>query len=145
MSDRVLVMHDGQLAGELPAGAAEEAVMALATGRDGAGRSDERRRRSATRARDRDGSACCTPHPDGVRRAGACCSSPAASWSGCKAACCSTRAASSTSSTRSTALGLVAIGQTMVILTGSLDLSVAYLIGLCSLVAAETMDGRPGP
>ncbi|TLW91179.1 ABC transporter permease [Saccharomonospora piscinae] len=45
--------------------------------------------------------------------------------------------------TRSTALGLVAIGQTMVILTGKLDLSVAYLVGLCSLVAAETMAGNP--
>lgn len=45
---------------------------------------------------------------------------------------------------RSVALGLVAVGQTVVILTGSLDLSVAYLIGLCSLVAAETMDGDPG-
>ncbi|HVK22293.1 MAG TPA: ABC transporter permease [Actinokineospora sp.] len=44
--------------------------------------------------------------------------------------------------TRSTVLGLVAVGQTMVIVTGSLDLSVAYLIGLCSLVAAETMDGQ---
>ena len=43
--------------------------------------------------------------------------------------------------TRSTVLGLVAVGQTMVIVTGSLDLSVAYLIGLCSLVAAETMAG----
>ncbi|WP_423202146.1 ABC transporter permease [Herbihabitans rhizosphaerae] len=43
--------------------------------------------------------------------------------------------------TRSTVLGLVAIGQTMVIVTGSLDLSVAYLVGLCSLVAAETMAG----
>ncbi|MEU6431628.1 sugar ABC transporter ATP-binding protein [Microbispora sp. NPDC046973] len=32
MSDRILVMHDGALAGELPAGASEEAVMALATG-----------------------------------------------------------------------------------------------------------------
>ncbi|SFB26922.1 ribose transport system ATP-binding protein [Amycolatopsis marina] len=32
MSDRVLVMHDGELAGELPAGASEESVMALATG-----------------------------------------------------------------------------------------------------------------
>lgn len=42
----------------------------------------------------------------------------------------------------STALGLVAIGQTVVILCGSLDLSVAFLIGLCSLVAAEIMDGR---
>nr|WP_237774100.1 ABC transporter permease [Actinosynnema sp. ALI-1.44] len=46
--------------------------------------------------------------------------------------------------TRSTVLGLVAIGQTMVILTGSLDLSPAYLIGLCSLIAAETMAGDPG-
>lgn len=44
--------------------------------------------------------------------------------------------------TRSTALGLVAIGQTMVILTGKLDLSVAYLVGLCSLIAAETMAGN---
>ncbi len=43
--------------------------------------------------------------------------------------------------TRSTVLGLVAIGQTLVIVTGSLDLSVAYLVGLCSLVAAETMAG----
>ncbi|MFC6090146.1 ABC transporter permease [Saccharothrix lopnurensis] len=43
--------------------------------------------------------------------------------------------------TRSTALGLVAIGQTLVVVTGSLDLSVAYLVGLCSLVAAETMAG----
>jgi ABC-type sugar transport system ATPase subunit len=32
MSDRVLVMHDGRLAGELPAEPSEEAVMALATG-----------------------------------------------------------------------------------------------------------------
>jgi len=46
--------------------------------------------------------------------------------------------------TRATALGLVAVGQTMVILTGSLDLSVAYLVGLTSLIAAETMAGRDG-
>ncbi|MFF5991643.1 sugar ABC transporter ATP-binding protein [Prauserella flavalba] len=32
MSDRVLVMHEGRLAGELPAGPSEEAVMTLATG-----------------------------------------------------------------------------------------------------------------
>ncbi|MFI9508628.1 ABC transporter permease [Nocardia sp. NPDC052566] len=44
--------------------------------------------------------------------------------------------------TRSTVLGLVAVGQTIVVVTGSLDLSVAYLIGLCSLVAAQTMAGR---
>ncbi|WP_233513163.1 ABC transporter permease [Micromonospora craterilacus] len=46
--------------------------------------------------------------------------------------------------TRATALGLVAIGQTMVILTGSLDLSVAYLVGLTSLIAAQTMAGQDG-
>ncbi|MFJ3929020.1 MULTISPECIES: sugar ABC transporter ATP-binding protein [unclassified Streptomyces] len=32
MSDRIVVMHQGAVAGELPAGASEEAVMALATG-----------------------------------------------------------------------------------------------------------------
>ncbi|MFD4577130.1 ABC transporter permease [Streptomyces sp. NPDC058417] len=40
---------------------------------------------------------------------------------------------------RSTALGIVAVGQTLAILAGSLDLSVAVLMSLCSLVAAETM------
>ncbi|MFE6770725.1 ABC transporter permease [Streptomyces fimicarius] len=42
----------------------------------------------------------------------------------------------------SVVLGLVAVGQTAVILTGSLDLSVAYLISITTLVAAETMDGK---
>ncbi|MFF0311197.1 ABC transporter permease [Streptosporangium sp. NPDC004379] len=42
---------------------------------------------------------------------------------------------------RSAALGIVAVGQTLVILAGSLDLSVAYLISLTSLVAAEIMAG----
>ena len=32
MSDRILVMHEGTLAGELPAGASEPAIMELATG-----------------------------------------------------------------------------------------------------------------
>jgi ribose transport system ATP-binding protein len=32
MSDRILVMRDGRLAGELPAGSSEEAVLAMATG-----------------------------------------------------------------------------------------------------------------
>jgi ABC-type sugar transport system ATPase subunit len=32
MSDRIVVMHEGELVGELPAGASEEDVMALATG-----------------------------------------------------------------------------------------------------------------
>ncbi|WP_019813377.1 sugar ABC transporter ATP-binding protein [Saccharomonospora saliphila] len=34
MSDRVLVLHDGRIAGELPAGPSEEAVMRLATGHE---------------------------------------------------------------------------------------------------------------
>ncbi|WP_424922792.1 sugar ABC transporter ATP-binding protein [Aeromicrobium phragmitis] len=34
MSDRILVMRDGRLAGELPAGSTEESVLALATGVD---------------------------------------------------------------------------------------------------------------
>ncbi|GAA2116858.1 ABC transporter permease [Actinomadura alba] len=42
----------------------------------------------------------------------------------------------------SVVLGLVALGQTAAILTGSLDLSVAYLISICTLVAAETMNGQ---
>lgn len=41
-------------------------------------------------------------------------------------------------------LGFVAIGQTLVILGGSLDLSVPYVISLSSLVAATTMAGEPG-
>ncbi|WP_113705237.1 ABC transporter permease [Nonomuraea lactucae] len=40
---------------------------------------------------------------------------------------------------RSAALGIVAVGQTLAILAGSLDLSVAVLISLTSLVAAEIM------
>jgi ribose transport system permease protein len=41
-------------------------------------------------------------------------------------------------------LGFVAVGQTLVVLTGSLDLSVPYVISLSSLLAAETMRGNPG-
>ena len=42
---------------------------------------------------------------------------------------------------RSVALGIVSAGQTVVILLGSLDLSVAQLISLSSLIGATTMDG----
>ncbi len=38
-------------------------------------------------------------------------------------------------------LGFVAIGQTLVILGASLDLSVPYVMSLASLIAAETMNG----
>lgn len=41
-------------------------------------------------------------------------------------------------------LGLVAVGQTLVIVGGSLDLSVAYVVSLSTLVAAETMAGDDG-
>jgi ribose transport system permease protein len=40
-------------------------------------------------------------------------------------------------------LGLVAIGQTLVVLGASLDLSVTYVISLSSLLAATTMNGDP--
>jgi ribose transport system permease protein len=42
---------------------------------------------------------------------------------------------------RSVALGIVSAGQTIVILLGSLDLSVAQVISLSSLLGATTMDG----
>ncbi|MFC4563575.1 ABC transporter permease [Nocardiopsis mangrovi] len=45
--------------------------------------------------------------------------------------------------TRSSLLGFVAIGQTLVILCRSLDLSVGYVMALCSIVAATTMAGDP--
>jgi ribose transport system permease protein len=45
---------------------------------------------------------------------------------------------------RSVALGIVSAGQTLVILGGSLDLSVAYVISLSSIVGAETMGGEDG-
>ncbi|WP_433795636.1 ABC transporter permease [Actinoplanes sp. CA-252034] len=38
-------------------------------------------------------------------------------------------------------LGLVAVGQTVVVIGGSLDLSVAYVVSLSTLVAAEAMQG----
>ncbi|KQR37033.1 ABC transporter permease [Microbacterium sp. Leaf159] len=41
-------------------------------------------------------------------------------------------------------LGLVAIGQTLVVLGASLDLSVTYVISLSSLLAATIMNGSPG-
>ena len=43
---------------------------------------------------------------------------------------------------RSVALGIVAAGQTLVILGASLDLSVGWVVGLGSILAAETMNGQ---
>jgi len=45
--------------------------------------------------------------------------------------------------TRSSLLGFIAIGQTLVVLCRSLDLSVGYVAALSSLVAATTMAGEP--
>lgn len=45
---------------------------------------------------------------------------------------------------RSVALGIVAVGQTFVILGGSLDLSVAYQVSVTAVVAAVLLDGDPG-
>jgi len=45
---------------------------------------------------------------------------------------------------RSVALGIVAVGQTFVILGGSLDLSVAYQVSVTAVVASVLMDGDPG-
>lgn len=44
---------------------------------------------------------------------------------------------------RSVALGIVAVGQTFVILGGSLDLSVAYQVSVSAVVASVLMDGNP--
>jgi len=44
---------------------------------------------------------------------------------------------------RSVALGLVATGQTLVILAGSLDMSVAYTVSITAIAASVVMDGRP--
>lgn len=44
---------------------------------------------------------------------------------------------------RSVALGLVAAGQTLVILAGSLDLSVAYLISVVAVMTSYIMQGNP--
>src|ERR1700733_7622629 len=44
---------------------------------------------------------------------------------------------------RMVALGIVAIGQTFVILGGSIDLSVANLISVAAVLASFIMQGRP--
>jgi ribose transport system permease protein len=44
---------------------------------------------------------------------------------------------------RSVALGIVAVGQTLVIIGGSIDLSVAYTISITSVMSSYIMQGRP--
>src|SRR5215211_6687390 len=44
---------------------------------------------------------------------------------------------------RSVALGMVAVGQTLVILGGSLDLSVAYQVSVTAVMASYIMQGEP--
>jgi len=43
---------------------------------------------------------------------------------------------------RSVALGIVSVGQTLVILAGSLDLSVAYLVSVSAVLTSFIMDGQ---
>ena len=45
---------------------------------------------------------------------------------------------------RCVALGLVTVGQALVVLAGSLDLSVAYVVSVSAMVASVTMAGDPG-
>jgi ribose transport system permease protein len=45
---------------------------------------------------------------------------------------------------RTVALGFVAIGQTLVLLVGSIDLSVANLVSLAAVLASHVMNGSPG-
>ena len=45
---------------------------------------------------------------------------------------------------RCVALGLVTVGQALVVLAGSLDLSVAYIVSVSAMVASVTMAGDPG-
>src|ERR1700682_3867577 len=44
---------------------------------------------------------------------------------------------------RSISLGLVSVGQTLVILGGSLDLSVAYMISVAAVISSVVMQGQP--
>jgi ribose transport system permease protein len=44
---------------------------------------------------------------------------------------------------RSVALGLVTVGQTIVVLAGSLDLSVAYVVSVSAMVGSVVMAGQP--
>lgn len=43
---------------------------------------------------------------------------------------------------RSVALGIVAVGQTLVIISGSIDLSVAYMISITSVMSSYIMQGK---
>jgi len=45
---------------------------------------------------------------------------------------------------RSVALGLVTVGQTLAVLAGSLDLSVAYVVSVSAMTASVVMAGDPG-
>src|SRR2546429_2144026 len=45
---------------------------------------------------------------------------------------------------RSVALGLVTVGQALVVLAGSIDLSVAYVVSVSAMVTSVTIAGSPG-
>ncbi len=135
MSDRVLVMRDGRLVGELAAGeATEEKILTLA-----AGVGDGQRRPTGDRplavARRSPSTAPCLPHLSSVTAVYVVLalvlliglvSAPAF------------RSASNlfTVLRQATALGIVSIGQTIIVLAGGIDLSVSSVITLAALFSA---------
>ena len=123
MADRIVVLHDGRVAGELPAGASEEEIMTMATGTP---------RVSGLASR--------VPPPRHAPRSSTWrCSAIAGRLGGpgrrARGGNLLSQANTVDMLTRSSLLGFVAIGQTLVILCRSLDLSVGYVMALSSLVA----------
>jgi rhamnose transport system ATP-binding protein len=133
MSDRVLVMRDGRLVGELAAGeASEEAILRLAAGIDGGrGTADDRRRttddgrRALARSLGQQGVLAVYVVLVAVVLIGLV-AAPAF------------RSASNlfTVLRQATALGIVSIGQTIIVLAGGIDLSVSSVITLAALFSA---------
>ncbi len=139
VSDRIIVMREGAVAGELPGGASEEDVMAIA------GRTRPRPARDAPVS----DAGVSKSGPAGGRGVGA----PAlllvgsvalyvgvALWTG------QTKMLETDGVIgllqRMVALGAVALGQTFTILAGSIDLSVANLISVAAVLASFIMQGR---
>lgn len=141
MSDRVLVMRDGRLVGELAAGeASEEAILRLAAGIDGGQPAlsnakeqtvDDRRQATGGRRR----SLVRFPSQEGVVAVYAVLA--VVVLIGLVAAP-AFRSASNlfTVLRQATALGIVSIGQTIIVLAGGIDLSVSSVITLAALFSA---------
>ena len=127
MSDRIVVMRDGAIAGELPGGACEEDVVGLATGTS--------RHAAMTVAA---GRTACAPIDStrGVWVALAITLTVGGVLVYADGGSLFHQSSIVSMLQRAAGLGIVAIGQTFAILAGSLDLSVAYVISLTSLIAA---------